>query len=887
MPWRDEDELKCSKLTYTEAFQEKQTYLSEAMKYHNKFDVIQQATEYLEKLVEEKMIDNNDTQSDHATLPDDCVAIETEMAMKDFQDIAANVIMDPKDLENSISRLNVDQSRVFSKITTTIQSSNKILRYFVSGPGGTGKSFVIDTLIQWNKIMRGKLTAVTAPTGIAAYNVKGLTIHRLFQIPVEPNKTAKFKELSDAALKKIRQELENVDLLIIDEISMVSNVLLTYIHLRLSEIFNTSDKQDGWFGKINIVVFGDLLQLPPVKEDFSFVQLSKEKIEKYVGSMDTFDIWSLFEYDELTINMRQKDDKSYSELLSRVRLGYVSSDDINLLNQRKIQFVHIDSSDTIEELCSYLEKLPSDCVCLLPINKMCNELNTAMLRKLQSEEIKLIAKDSFQSNKRLEKKINELLSKDNSNQCGIDRVITIKIGATIMIRRNIDVTLGLVNGAIGTVVSISKDVKGEINSVEICLTNNGQKHQLKQLEYKFLIMDRICIIRKQFPICCSYGITIHKSQGLSLKNAVFEAGNHVFESGQIYVALSRVTSLEGLHLINFDPSKIKASIPANILEYNRLKQIYRPDLKLYTGIHEMSKYVNRIRDNRWIAQDIPLQNNCNKKNIEVEWNIHGLHNADGFSSYVNVTLQCLFNCEAVRRIFPETKDDFIVKQLFQSYESKSKLNLKDLRLFVNAKYVLSVSYDVAEFMQELISKQPLLQQLMYHKLGKTLQCPGCHESIDSTNESNYILELILPIDSRSYSLQDIFNYNLDNWITVPIMCKNSSCKCQYLRRYDVKELKNSTLIVKLLSYEDEEKKEVQKVHQNINGITKAVVKIQDKKFKVSGGIFHHGKKFPEGYYTNSLRINNHWYHVHDEKVQKNLWPRSSNNVYILFLERFN
>ncbi|KAL7290684.1 hypothetical protein TKK_0015439 [Trichogramma kaykai] len=160
--------------------------------------------------------------------------------------------------------------------------------------------------------------------------------------------------------------------------------------------------------------------------------------------MDTFDIWSLFEYDELRINVRQKDDKRYGELLSQLRLGYVTPDDIDLLNQRKFEFIHRDSSKTIDELCRYLVKLPADSVCLLPTRRMCENLNTAMLRKLQSEEIKLIAKDSFQSNKKLENKINKLLStNNNSNQCGIDRKITIKIGATIMIRRNIDVTLGL------------------------------------------------------------------------------------------------------------------------------------------------------------------------------------------------------------------------------------------------------------------------------------------------------------------------------------------------------------------------------------------------------------------------------------------------------------
>ncbi|XP_008205063.1 ATP-dependent DNA helicase PIF1-like [Nasonia vitripennis] len=260
---------------------------------------------------------------------------------------------------------------------------------FVSGPEGTGKSFVIKNLVSWNKIYRDKDTAVTAPTGIAAYNVQGLTIHRFLQLPVEHGGTAEYKELSGAALKQIRQTLQNVDLLIIDEISVVSNITFMYIHLRLTEIFDTSDNEDGWFGSINVLVFGDLLQLPPVREDFVFVGMNKKQIDKYIKSMITFNLWELFEYDELTINMRQKNDKDYSEILS--------------------------------QLCKYLGKLPNDTVCLLPTRKTCNAINEAMLLTIDTEEINLVAKDSYK----------------------------LKIGSKVMIRRNIDVSIGLVNGTIG------------------------------------------------------------------------------------------------------------------------------------------------------------------------------------------------------------------------------------------------------------------------------------------------------------------------------------------------------------------------------------------------------------------------------------------------------
>ena len=334
----------------------KQFNLAEAMSYHDKLHKIREAMKAMEDLVQKNMNENeieNEIEKDHDTYPDGCIPIETEMAMKDFQDIAENIVVNREDLETSIEKFNLDQARVFKKITSTIESDDKILRLFVSGFGGTGKSFLIENVVKWNKCVRNKDTAVTAHTGIAAFNIKGLTIHRLLQLPVKQGETPPYKALSAPAIKEIRKTLQNVDVIIIDEISMVSNIIFLYIHLRLCEIFNTNNSADPFFGKINIILFGGLLQLPPVKEDFPFIQVSKEKLVNNVGGMDSCDLWGLFEYDELTINMRQKNDKEYSELLSRLRLGFLTNEDIKLLNSRKIEFSSNDREVIVQEMCSY------------------------------------------------------------------------------------------------------------------------------------------------------------------------------------------------------------------------------------------------------------------------------------------------------------------------------------------------------------------------------------------------------------------------------------------------------------------------------------------------------------------------------------------------------
>ena len=113
---------------------------------------------------------------------------------------------------------------------------------FVSGCGGTGKSFLIKTLETWIHSSLEKHAAITAPTGIAAFNVNGLTIHCLLKLPVEHGKTPKYRSLSDEAIKIVREKLQQLVLLIVDEVSMVSHVTLLYIHLRLTETVNTGDR---------------------------------------------------------------------------------------------------------------------------------------------------------------------------------------------------------------------------------------------------------------------------------------------------------------------------------------------------------------------------------------------------------------------------------------------------------------------------------------------------------------------------------------------------------------------------------------------------------------------------------------------------------------------
>ena len=204
-----------------------------------------------------------------------------------------------------------------------------------------------------------------------------------------------------------------------------------------------------------------------------------------------------------------------------------------------------------------------------------------MLKELPGEEIHLSSIDSVDCPVHLRNKVSKKLNQyieDSSLTAGLEKVIIIKIGCKIILRRNIDISLGLVNGAIGTITSVkySIDERNVVDSITIKF-DNGKQHVLEKVNSKFQILDKAFVIRCQFPISHAYAITIHKPQGLTLNNVLVDLGNSIFACGQAYVAMSRVTGLSGLHLINFDPRSIKA-LDSAIVEYCYLRETFRPTL---------------------------------------------------------------------------------------------------------------------------------------------------------------------------------------------------------------------------------------------------------------------------------------------------------------------
>ena len=241
-------------------------------------------------------------------------------------------------------------------------------------------------------------------------------------------------------------------MLIVDEVSMLSNLNLAYIYLRLEEIFGDSS---NWFGSTNVLFVGDILQLPPVNGQPVFSRLDNKAIGSRLGCMGSVKIWrDTVVYDELTINEHQKNDVQFVKVLDEVRRGYPSSNVIECLKSRVIEGT---IGDKFKELCES-GNVP---VCLLPTRKACVEFNLEMLNKLDTKIHKIFCVDEIDEtmgtrrwSKRSAEQLQKL-NKDSNLTAGLEAELVVAIGARVMLRRNIDTKHGLVNGAIGTVVNIT------------------------------------------------------------------------------------------------------------------------------------------------------------------------------------------------------------------------------------------------------------------------------------------------------------------------------------------------------------------------------------------------------------------------------------------------
>ena len=410
---------------------------------------------------------------------------------------------------------------------------------FLTGRAGTGKTTLLQDILK----KTNKKVIVVAPTGVAAINAGGMTIHSMFQLPTKsfiPTNDNTDRELfinrsELVTVQKIRKErrrlLQELELLVIDEISMVRADLLDAIDFTLRRL----RKNQNPFGGIQILVIGDLFQLAPVVRDFIWPTLNR-----YYKTPFFFSSIAWKHSKALTIELKtiyRQDDETFISILNNIRNGIKNEGDINRLNEN---FNHkIKAHDTIT---------------LTTHNRKANAINQTELTRIDSPEITLTAKVTGQF---------------NESSYPTNEKIVLKKGAQVMFIRNHNEGI-YYNGKIGKVESKTNEgiyVQCEDDTSPILV----EPIEWKNTKYRFNeasneIEPEEVGSFEQYPLKLAWAVTVHKSQGLTFDHAIVDLED-TFAPGQLYVALSRCRSLEGLTL----SSMIR---PANIIVDNRVIAYY-------------------------------------------------------------------------------------------------------------------------------------------------------------------------------------------------------------------------------------------------------------------------------------------------------------------------
>ena len=385
---------------------------------------------------------------------------------------------------------------------------------FITGKAGTGKSTLLNLFRDTTK----KNIVVLAPTGVAALNVRGQTIHSFFGLP--PRMINKTEIKKNWRLKKVFQQL---NVLVIDEISMVRADMMDNIDyaLRLNR-----NRMALPFGGVQVVLVGDLFQLPPVVSTNEERALLEQRYETpYFYSADVFK-HERFELElfELTKVFRQ-DSRHFLRLLDAIRNNQFDHDDLEDLNERYEPNFKADEGYIV----------------LTARNNVADNINSTKLRQIISAEWEYTAK---------------LEGTADMKQFPTEYNLQLKVGAQVMFVRN-DTEAGYVNGTIGVVSFLSDD---EIKVTVI--DANDEKREIvvslytwEMLRYKLSETDPNAVATevvgsfKQYPLKLAWAITIHKSQGKTFDRVIVDLGQGgAFEHGQTYVALSRCRTLQGIVL---------------------------------------------------------------------------------------------------------------------------------------------------------------------------------------------------------------------------------------------------------------------------------------------------------------------------------------------------
>jgi hypothetical protein len=416
-------------------------------------------------------------------------------------------------------------NEMFLLAAALVNESNRNI--FLTGKAGTGKT----TFLKYIREHCIKQIAVTAPTGVAAINAGGATIHSFFQLPLSPfiPEARGFMQNNEAVNKhnllgrmrlnnEKRKVLQQLELLIIDEISMVRADTLDAIDVVLKHFRNRNSEP---FGGVQVLFIGDMFQLPPIMPDQEWSLLSQ-----FYKSVYFFDSHVMQQFPPVHIEFRKiyrQSDERFIHVLNEVRHNNLSDEGMQLLNSRYDPWFELNNNDGYIFLTTH--------------NYKSDATNTTELSRLKGTSY------SFKA---------EITGEFNEKAYPADELLELKVGAQVMfIKNDKEKIKRYFNGKIGVVTKIEADTifvecNGDDQPIEV------QKETWENIRYSVdkktqQLEEEVVGTFMQYPLRLAWAITIHKSQGLTFEKAVIDAGR-AFAPGQVYVALSRCTSLGGIVL---------------------------------------------------------------------------------------------------------------------------------------------------------------------------------------------------------------------------------------------------------------------------------------------------------------------------------------------------
>ena len=443
----------------------------------------------------------------------------------------------------NLSHLSAEQRYAYQQFT---QGYN----LFITGPGGTGKTRLIQHLLDYAHEAHRPIQ-ICAMTGCAAVllNCNARTLHSWSGIKLAKGPA---KDVVDSVLKNKRvvAQWRKIKCLVLDEVSMLSKKVFEIIE----EIARKTTKINLPFGGIQVVFTGDFYQLPPVGTN------GEPDTQQFCFESPLWNqVFPARSHVVLTTIFRQTD-QDYIHILQQIRVGNISEESIKKLQQ----YVNRPYDASKHNHCTPTK--------LFPLRSKTDYVNSMMFSKIQEKEHVFIAirkTDCYthiESGKPLSIEMRQRCSRMSAAEIEyeLDQMVNnspcvttlrLKVGSAVMCTVNLDMDNGICNGAQGVIIDMKDNGTGTmIPVVQFAngMVRNISVHYWQSEDYPSLAVG-------QYPLCLAWALTIHKIQGATLDMAEIDIGHSIFEYGQTYVALSRIQSLDGLYLSGFQPQRIKVN----------------------------------------------------------------------------------------------------------------------------------------------------------------------------------------------------------------------------------------------------------------------------------------------------------------------------------------